>query len=84
MKSSAEKINPEEAALVVVDVQNDFCHDDGAIAKNGSDAKPMQAIIPALKNLIDKARGAGTPVVFLRTKPSLTPSTREAPQVPHW
>ena len=67
MKSLTEKVDPQETALVVVDVQNDFCHEDGAIAKNGSDIKPMQAIIPALNELIDQARSAGTPVVFVRT-----------------
>ena len=67
MKSLTAKVDPREAALVVIDVQNDFCHEDGAFAKNGTDAGPKQAIVPALKELIRVARSVGTPVVFVRT-----------------
>jgi ureidoacrylate peracid hydrolase len=66
MKPLAEKVDPKQAALVVVDVQNDFCHHDGAMSKNGADVKPMQLMAPRLNRLIDQARSAGTPVVFVR------------------
>lgn len=62
----AEKVDPRHAALLVVDVQNDFCHEDGASAKNGWDVRPAQAMIPTLKRLIDECRGAGLPVIFVR------------------
>jgi ureidoacrylate peracid hydrolase len=67
MKPLFEKVDPRQAALVVVDVQNDFCHDDGAMSKNGADVKPMQLIAPRLNRLIDEAHSAGTLVVFVRT-----------------
>jgi len=61
----AEKVDPRHAALLVVDVQNDFCHEQGACAKNGWDVRPMQAIIPTLNRLIGECRRAGLPVIFV-------------------
>src|SRR5690348_3476666 len=62
----AEKVDPRRSALLVVDVQNDFCHEDGASAKNGWDVRPAQAMIPTLNRLIEECRGAGLPVIFVR------------------
>jgi ureidoacrylate peracid hydrolase len=36
-RSLAEKVDPRQAALIVVDVQNDFCHPEGAAGKLGRD-----------------------------------------------
>jgi ureidoacrylate peracid hydrolase len=62
----AEKVDPGHAALLVVDMQNDFAHEDGGLARNGGDVGPTQAIVPALNRLIGEARAAGTPVIFIR------------------
>jgi ureidoacrylate peracid hydrolase len=61
-----EKVDPKNAAVVIVDVQNDFCHSDGASARNGRDVSMAQAMAPNLKRLVDAAREAGSPVVFVR------------------
>ena len=60
----AEKVDPKHTALVVIDMQNDFCHDDGAKAHDGADVSLVQAIVPPLQALIDGAHEAGLPVVF--------------------
>jgi ureidoacrylate peracid hydrolase len=65
LQTLEEKVDPGHAALVVVDVQNDFCHDDGAFARMGRDVEPIRAMVPRLQELIDAARGAGVPVIFL-------------------
>jgi ureidoacrylate peracid hydrolase len=62
----AERIDPKTTALVVVDVQNDFCHADGLIGKLGADMTSVQEMIPRLMLLVDAARGAGAPVIWLR------------------
>jgi ureidoacrylate peracid hydrolase len=62
-----EKVAPGHAALVVIDMQNDFCHEEGAGARNGSDVGPVQAMVPRLNALIDAAREVGLPVIFVRT-----------------
>jgi ureidoacrylate peracid hydrolase len=61
-----QKAAPENAALVVVDVQNDFCADDGYFGRVGADVKAVQRMIPSLQRLIDRARAAGVLVVFVR------------------
>ncbi|HEX9466436.1 MAG TPA: isochorismatase family cysteine hydrolase [Alphaproteobacteria bacterium] len=61
-----QKASPENAALVVVDVQNDFVADGGFFAKVGADVKTVQRMIPTLQRLIDRARAAGVLVVFVQ------------------
>lgn len=62
----AQKAAPGRAALVVVDVQNDFCADDGYFGKLGADVKAVQRMVPTLQRLIDHARTAGVLVVFVQ------------------
>jgi ureidoacrylate peracid hydrolase len=60
------KAAPENAALIVVDVQNDFVADAGYFAGLGADVKTIQRSIPNLIRLIDHARKAGVLVVFVQ------------------
>jgi nicotinamidase-related amidase len=48
-------------ALVVVDMQNGFCHPDGSLYAPGSE----EAIEP-VGEVVERARGAGAPVVWTR------------------
>lgn len=63
--SLEEILKPKKCALLVIDVQNDFCHPDGFFAtKNKSDILMMQAIIPNVQTLIDRAHDVNIPVIF--------------------
>ena len=62
----AQKSAPGTAALVVVDVQNDFCADEGYFGKVGANVTAVQRKIPTLERLIDAARAAGVLVVFVQ------------------
>ena len=53
--------DPDRAAVVVVDMQNGFCHPDGALYAPGSE----DAIDP-IADLLYTAREAGTDVIFTR------------------
>jgi nicotinamidase-related amidase len=53
--------DPESTALVVVDMQNGFCHPDGSLY-----APDSEAAIEPVSELVDRARGAGAHVVFTR------------------
>lgn len=64
--SLSEKIAADKAALIVIDMQNDFCHENGAGATNGSNVGPVQSIVPRLNQLIDEARSVEMPVIFVR------------------
>jgi ureidoacrylate peracid hydrolase len=63
--SLAERIAPSKTALIVVDVQNDFCHSDSPLAKH-NDMSLVQDMVPRLLQLIDAARAAGTTIVWIK------------------
>ena len=60
------KVLPAHAALLVVDVQNDFVADGGFFDQVGADVKTIQRAIPPLARLVDRAREAGVLVVFIQ------------------
>lgn len=66
LRTLGEKVRPEHTALIVVDVQNDFCHSDGAYVKRGNDVSLIQAMVPRLQQTIEASREAGVAVIFLR------------------
>jgi len=53
-------------ALVVIDMQRDFLEPGGFGAALGNDVRPLQAIVPAVKRLLDAFRRAGLPVIHTR------------------
>jgi ureidoacrylate peracid hydrolase len=61
-----KKLDPAHCALLVIDVLNDFCADDGAMAREGLDVVDAQQLAGRLPALIDAARAAGALVVFVR------------------
>lgn len=82
-----ERIDPSRTALLVIDMQNDFVHDDGATAswmrerfrEEGKElpAGPSltQRMVPRLQRLIAHAREAGVPVIWVKME--LDESTRD-------
>jgi ureidoacrylate peracid hydrolase len=61
-----EKLSPDHTAMMVVDVQNDTCHEDGFAGTLGSGVGAKQAMIPRLEELIGSAREAGVHLIFVR------------------
>lgn len=61
-----QKAAPANAALLVIDVQNDFVADGGFFDKIGADVKSVQGSMPNLERLVGKAREAGVPVIFVQ------------------
>lgn len=61
------RYDPSRCALVLVDVQNDFCHPDGSMSQAGRDVSAAIAMLPRLGTLVAAARAASVPVVFVRT-----------------
>ena len=59
------KVDPANAALIIINMQNDCCHDDGAFAQMVATSTSIRSMVPRLQRLIDSARDAGVPVVFL-------------------
>ncbi|KIL43924.1 isochorismatase family protein [Jeotgalibacillus soli] len=54
--SFINKIDPASTALIVVDVQNDFCSEEGALGIQGADVGMVKTMMPNLTELISEAR----------------------------
>jgi ureidoacrylate peracid hydrolase len=65
--SLREKIDPGHAALVVIDMQNDFCAHGGLVDKGGRDVSTVQEMARHLPALIESARNAGALIIFVRS-----------------
>jgi ureidoacrylate peracid hydrolase len=57
-----------DCALVVVDVQNDYCHDDGVFGRAGLPLGAIQGAVERIEHLVGVARRAGVPVIWVRTE----------------
>jgi len=67
MRSLSELVTPSKTAIVVVDVQNDFCEPAGAAGQGGRDTRAAMAMIPTLQRFLDAAREHGANVIFIQT-----------------
>lgn len=54
-----------KSAMIVIDMQNDFCHPKGWLAGIGVDVAPARAPIKPLAKLLPKLRHAGVPVIWV-------------------
>ncbi|KAM3100415.1 cysteine hydrolase family protein [Phormidesmis sp. 146-35] len=71
-------IDLDHTALLVIDLQNDFCHADGFCSSHlGADLSMVRVIIPKIQSIIDWARTYGLLVIYTREshKPDLSDAT---------
>lgn len=61
------RLDPRRSAVVVIDVQNDFCHPDGVQGRRGRDLATVGPAVERLGELVDGARAKGVPVIFIQT-----------------
>ena len=59
-------IEPKGCALLVIDVQNDFCHPEGGLGRRGDDLSMVPEMASQLHGLIEGAREAAVPVIHIR------------------
>lgn len=52
LSSLGEKVRPAHTALIVIDIQNDFCAENGLVDQGGRDVSAVQAMAeaPAVAN----------------------------------
>jgi nicotinamidase-related amidase len=77
LKGVDEIVHADHSALIVVDVQNDFAHSDGFIAKLGLNMSYIQAALPAVNRAIEACRERGIQIVYLQewiSKHSILPN----------
>lgn len=59
------RLDMAKTAILVIDMQNDFCHPDGWLAHIGVDVTPARQPIEPLNSLLPQLRGVGVPVIWL-------------------
>jgi nicotinamidase-related amidase len=58
-------VDLKRAAMIVVDMQNDFCAEGGWCEYRGADLAPEKAPIAPLQRLLPALREAGVPIIWL-------------------
>jgi nicotinamidase-related amidase len=74
-------IDLARTGIIVIDMQNDFCHPDGWLASIGVDVAPARTPIEPLAALLPRLRAAEVPVIWVNwgTRPdrlNLSPALR--------
>jgi ureidoacrylate peracid hydrolase len=60
------KVDPKRTALAVIDLQNDFCSEQGALAALGSDVSPCKAVAERIAGFLPKVREQMGVVAFFQ------------------
>jgi nicotinamidase-related amidase/catechol 2,3-dioxygenase-like lactoylglutathione lyase family enzyme len=59
-----ELLDLRKTALLVVDMQNAFCHKEGTLGISGVDTEHLSSVVAPLRALIQRCQGAGMPVLW--------------------
>jgi ureidoacrylate peracid hydrolase len=67
------KLNPESTALIIIDMQRDFCCDEGSFDRRGFDIRPAQRLAKRLNSFLEEAREVLKHIIHLKMmkKPEL-------------
>jgi ureidoacrylate peracid hydrolase len=76
------QIEPKEVALLVIDMQNGFCHDKGTLGKNGADISSSKAIVPNVRKLVKMCWEAKIHVIWSQQKHFPEDVTRRLHKIP--
>ncbi len=63
-----ERLDAEKCALLVIDVQNDFCDPNGLCSIEGKSLERIDLMVSNIKRCILSAHKRGIPVIFIRTE----------------
>ena len=79
--STSPSIDPQQTALLVIDMQNGFCHPEGGMAQAGFDISGSAAIVPRVKQLVRLCRDAGIPILWSRQEHFPDDKTRKGHRI---
>jgi nicotinamidase-related amidase/catechol 2,3-dioxygenase-like lactoylglutathione lyase family enzyme len=77
-----EVLDPQRTALLVIDMQNAFCHAEGTLGVSGVDVDPARRAIPAVARLVEACKAAGVPVLWSRQLHFATDAGRARKRLP--
>ncbi|HEX7003650.1 MAG TPA: isochorismatase family cysteine hydrolase [Trueperaceae bacterium] len=61
-----EIVAPSRTAVLIIDVQNDFCSPGGAFDKAGKNLESIRAMLAPLAEFLERARKIGVPLVYIQ------------------
>jgi ureidoacrylate peracid hydrolase len=76
-------IDPRQTAVIVVDMQNDFGSEGGMFARAGINISRIQAAVPPTARVLDAARHARMPVIYLKMAFAPDLSNAGGPEAPN-
>jgi len=76
--TAIDAIDPVRSALLVIDMQNAFCHAEGTLGISGVDVTPAQATYGPVRELVESFQRAGLPVIWTRQVHLARDAAREA------
>jgi nicotinamidase-related amidase/catechol 2,3-dioxygenase-like lactoylglutathione lyase family enzyme len=59
-----EALDLRRSALIVVDMQNGFCHRDGTLGRSGLDTERLGSVIAPLRAVVQRCQAVGMPVLW--------------------
>lgn len=59
-----DALDTKRTALLVIDMQNAFCHPQGTLGASGVDVESAQETIPRISRLVEVARTSAVPVIW--------------------
>ncbi len=59
-------LNRKKTALLVIDMQNDLCHEKGFFSTHNQNIEPIKQIIPQVRKLINNIRKGRVSIVFIK------------------
>ena len=78
------KVSASDTAVIVIDMQNAYASAGGYVDKAGFDVAPAVATIGQIARVLEAARGAGMPVIFLQNGWDADYVEAGTPASPNW
>jgi catechol 2,3-dioxygenase-like lactoylglutathione lyase family enzyme len=75
-------LDPSRTALLVIDMQNAFCHAEGTLGISGVDVASAQTIVEPIRGLVEGCRAAGVPVLWSQQVHFATDAGRARKRLP--
>ena len=61
-----DKLGGSKCVLVVVDMQNDYCHVDGTYSRNGLICFDMESVLRSSITAVETCKSRKIPVIYVR------------------
>lgn len=75
-----KRFSTDQTALILIDLQNDFCHPNGTASRRGTDLQLIKPVFPQIKKLLKGARKQNIPIIHAISEHSVwtdSPSQKE-------